>query len=303
MITRKQLFLDSYYQIYHKIRILFALGKLPDFLIIGAPKSGTGYIWNLLLSHPQVQMSPNFRRIERYKGTQKYKDRRYHNRKEIRYFSAQRMNSVNWYKACFNDNDKLQGEATPVYLTFIACHEQMHKIVPEAKLIVILRNPVSRSFSNYNHMKFHKSSWNDPFSKNADYFDIKKCFKENVESEINGNCKSGFILRPSLYIDQIESLLNFYKKEQLLILIMEEMSKKPEEAYRKICSFLSIEPKPLSIDLYKKMHVIPYSERMENETKRMLYELFAPYNKRLFNFLGREIEEWGDCYCEIAANK
>lgn len=293
MITRKQLFLYDFYQIYHKIRIIFGLGKLPDFLIIGAPKSGTTYLWKVLSSHPQVQMSPYFRRIERFTGSQNGKGKRYCNRKEIKYFCARQVNDIRWYKAFFNNNDKLQGEATPTYLTFIACHEQMYRTLPNAKLIIILRNPVLRSFSNYNHMKFLKFPWIYPFERNKNYFDIEEGFRENVELEIKANYKSGFILRPSFYIDQIESLLKFYKKDQLLILIKEEVEKNPEETYREICFFLNIEPKPLSIDLNDKVGLAPYLERMDNETGKMLYELFVPYNKRLYEFLGREIKEWG----------
>ncbi len=119
-------------------------GKLPDFLIIGVQKGGTTSLWYHLKEHPQIQMSPNFIGKNSIGKI---------NTKEVHFFDNPKQwgKGISWYKSLFNENSQLQGEATPDYVSDFNAHERMYKDVPNAKLIVILRNPIDRAYSAYNH--------------------------------------------------------------------------------------------------------------------------------------------------------
>lgn len=111
---------------------LFGLGRRPDFLIIGAQKSGTTTLFSALTHHPLI--------AEPF-------------RKEIGYFDRKfEYRSQSWYFANFNTRpEQLTGEATPDYLFFPQAPQRVREMVPDARLIVILRDPVKRAISHYYH--------------------------------------------------------------------------------------------------------------------------------------------------------
>jgi len=118
-----------------------ASSSLPDFLIIGAQKAGTTALKDSLAMHLAVYMA---------KGSIGLGD-------EIHFFSNQWTRGVDWYRQHFMHPEKLQGEKSPSYLRRVICHRRMHEIVPRAKLLVLLRNPVSRAYSQWNHFnKLHR---------------------------------------------------------------------------------------------------------------------------------------------------
>ena len=109
---------------------------LPDFLVIGVMKGGTTSFFNYLAQHPQI--NPPFR-------------------KEIKFFDIHYLQGLGWYRAHFPTRFKMKsgmltGEATPYYIFHPAAPERVAKVLPNVKLIALLRNPVDRAYSHYNHM-------------------------------------------------------------------------------------------------------------------------------------------------------
>ena len=113
----------------------------PAFLIIGAQKGGTTSLYNYLLQHPQVKPAWV---------------------KEIHYFDIHHQKPLSWYRAHFplslpdrfgsrNTGPRYTGEATPYYLFHPLAPRRAAVAVPEARLICLLRNPIDRAFSHYNH--------------------------------------------------------------------------------------------------------------------------------------------------------
>ncbi len=256
-----------------KTKASLSKGKLPDFIIIGATKCGTSSLYANLKLHPQIEMSPNF--LDKYPSGNK-------NTKEVRFFSDSRYfnRGIVWYKSLFNKNNKLQGEATPEYIFQISCHKKMKEIIPKAKLILLLRDPVKRAYSHYNHMKQEK--WNS--------FSWDKSFEWNIKKEIESNFKFGELIKKGLYLYQIKNLLKYYSRSKLLIIISEEMEKEPQKVYDKISRFLGI--KESSIKYIPNVHKRTYQNKMKKTTEKKLYQFYAPFNKELFKFLGKDIPEW-----------
>src|SRR4051812_20031887 len=111
------------------------LRGLPSVLIIGAQKSGTTSLSSYLVEHPD--MLPSLR-------------------KEVHYFSFNYERGVNWYRAHFPYTHHLRRgaltlDATPYYLVHPLVAQRAAQLLPHAKLVVLLRNPVDRALSHYQH--------------------------------------------------------------------------------------------------------------------------------------------------------
>jgi hypothetical protein len=111
-------------------------GRLPDFVIIGAQKSGTTFLYDLLTRHPYVERALT---------------------KELHYFNSHFDKGIEWYKSQFppprwKDGRRIiTGEATANYLFHPHASRRMAEVVPQARLIALLRNPVDRAYSHYNY--------------------------------------------------------------------------------------------------------------------------------------------------------
>lgn len=105
-------------------------GRLPDFVIVGAPKAGTTSLARWLGEHPGAFIAPE---------------------KEVRYFNLHHDRGQDWYRSRFAEArpGQLAGEATPGYLYDDAALQRIQAEVPDATLLVLLRDPVARAWSQY----------------------------------------------------------------------------------------------------------------------------------------------------------
>jgi len=125
--------------------------SLPDFYIIGAAKCGTTSLYQYLIRHPSVNPGIG---------------------KEIHYFEELYYRGENWYRACFpfefqkffskltHNEIMMSGDSTPRYIDHPLVPNRINKLTPNAKFIVMLRNPIDRAFSHYNMNIKHKNSNN-----------------------------------------------------------------------------------------------------------------------------------------------
>lgn len=180
--------------------------SLPNFLGIGAQKAGTTWLHQLLASHPDVYMPKK--------------------RKEVHYFDWHFDKGLDWYKTFFPDfknsqNYQAIGEITPDYLYETSCPKRIAELLPEVKLIAILRSPVSRAYSQYT-MQAAEFNWTAPF--------------ETMITERPD------IVERGKYALQLERYLNYFPKEQLLVLIFEEAVQNPNVAKQELARFLDLDP-------------------------------------------------------------
>lgn len=105
---------------------------LPNFLIVGAARAGTTSLYYYLKQHPDVFMSP---------------------KKEIDFFDVDKNfeKGLDWYERYFEGytGQKAIGEASPLYMYLEKVPKRIAKVIPDVKLIFILRNPVDRAYSHY----------------------------------------------------------------------------------------------------------------------------------------------------------
>src|SRR5215208_8528317 len=107
------------------------LRPLPDFLILGAQKAGTTALYAYLRWHPQIT-GPSF--------------------KEVSFFDRHYARGERWYRAHLPmRRSSIVGEASPSYLFHPLAPERVAQMLPNARLVALLRNPVDRAFSHYQH--------------------------------------------------------------------------------------------------------------------------------------------------------
>ncbi len=246
-------------------------GKLPDFIIVGTQKGGTSSLQHHLRQHPQIEMAPNLLG---------------HPGDEPHFFDEHYDRGIAWYRSLFRDNVKLQGEKTPNYLSAHECHPRLRAVVPECRLVAILRDPVDRAESAFNHAVQvaqqrgvqHLRGWN-----------TRLTFEQNLQDYLAGRVPGSYVTS-GCYIDHLESLLSHFSRDQLLVLISEEYRREPAGTLNQVFRFLGAEPRavPYNPSVHKRSKEAMISE----PCKVWLREYYAPFNHRLFQFLGREIPDW-----------
>lgn len=187
--------------------------RLPDFLIVGAPKAGTSALFAYLDRHPAIYLPPE---------------------KEVHFFDNEWDRGIAWYMSVFADaGDRLAGEATPTYLADPDAVDRMAETVPDARLIVVLRDPVGRAHSHY-------------WMQQAKFPD-RHGFEELVRAEIadpEGFAAPGAhhrYLHKSLYLPQLQHLTERFPRERLLVLLFEELRADPEGVVRQVFRFLGVD--------------------------------------------------------------
>jgi hypothetical protein len=178
---------------------------LPDFIVIGAQKAGTSSMYNVLSTHPDVHMS---------------------SQKEIHYFDAEGRfrRGLSFYSSHFEHAPpgKVLGEATPRYLFCEKTPGRIAAVLPEVKLIASLRNPADRAFSAW-QMQVVKGSETRPFAS-------------AVREEPN-------YIEFGRYHRQLSRYLELFPKEQLLVLLFEDLKEEPDGFYSRLFEFIGVDEK------------------------------------------------------------
>jgi hypothetical protein len=197
-------------------------GRLPNFLIVGAMKSGTTSLAQYLAAHPQAHLAPE---------------------KEVNFFERSYIwqRGADWYASRFADaGDAVAvGEASPSYMYWPTAIERMASVVPDARLIALLRDPVERAYSHYLHWRF-------------DAVREDRTFAQAVEAEIAAGLPHRLdyhevseddfdYLARGIYLPQLERLCEHYPREALHVELMEDLKRAPEETFARVCRFLGID--------------------------------------------------------------
>jgi hypothetical protein len=270
---------------------------LPDFLIIGAAKSGTSSLFAWLSEHPHVLSAT---------------------RKEVEYFSFHFDRGMDWYRhhfplecdrARFADEHGrpfLSFEASPYYLPHRLAPARMANVLPGAKLIVTMRNPVERAYSAYQMWR----GWGnetEPFMTVAaledDRLDQGRALAahhgigrrdttaiaqhDRRRTRVVGGVHVGrMFLMGGRYAEQLERWFEHYPREQFHFVTTDELASDPHGAYARLNDFLELpDYRPAQ---FKAQYVGAY-DAIAAEDLSALREYFRPYNERLYELLGRDL--------------
>jgi len=253
----------------------------PDFLIIGAARSGTTSLYQYLTQHPSIIPGVG---------------------KEIYFFDKKFGRGINWYKSFFptklsmfrteskQKNKCLTGEATPRYLHYPHAPKRVFELIPNVKLIVLLRNPIDRAYSHY---QMEVSSGNEELSFEDAIEQEEERTKDDMKKmENDENFYSVYFYRKSyltrgIYVDQLKKWFNFFPKEKFLILKSEDLYSDPSKIYQESLDFLRL--KKYELDSFKAHRMREYSS-IRKETREKLTDYFRPYNEQLYQLLNRNFD-------------
>lgn len=261
-------------------------GPLPDFLIVGAMKTGTTSLSGNLKLHPRIFMP----------------------RREVRFFDQNWFRGVDWYRAVFRDGaGKVCGEKTPEYMRARRYMERIHRVLPDAKIIVLLREPVSRLLSEINH-RMHGGTL--PVADTIDAAYIRRFV-------LGDRLRGRRMLDRGFYATHIrDNILPLFPPDRILIgstdesaraidrerlhagrlkgqLTGEDASAHTARSLNDVCAFLGIEPFSGG-ETFTYSGVRIHRAAVTSDAKRMLYERYADANRQLFELLGREFAGWDE---------
>jgi Sulfotransferase domain len=235
-------------------------GPLPDFVVIGTQKGGTSFFYRLLTEHPLVRVAAA---------------------KELHFFDNKFAEGVGWYRRCFSEGERvdghrtISGEASPSYLFDPQVPDRMARIVPEARLIALLRNPVDRAYSHY-QMEVGRGKEARSFEEATE--------EEMISVEGQGNTVDvpHAYLKRGLYAEQLERFSFFADRERLLVIKSEDLFTRRLEVLERVWRFLRLPP--FESTLAPPAGRATY-EPMDSATRRRLEGFFAPHNERLYDLL------------------
>jgi len=199
---------------------------LPNFLIVGAQKSGTTALHYLLRTHPDVFFPPG--------------------RNEVHFFDLDENfeRGLEWYESLFESHrgEAAIGECSPFYMFEPAAAPRIKRILSDVKLLVILRDPVARAYSHY----WHEVRWG---------FEALS-FEEALAQEslrlrsgtVHHRRHHSYVARGH-YSRQIERLFDLFGRDRILVLLNEELSVHPDRVGRACAEFLSVDPEALRADM------------------------------------------------------
>ena len=196
--------------------------KWPNFFIVGAPKAGTTSLYAYLKETKDIYMSPV---------------------KEPRYFQIRipesylpRISDKAKYLKLFRKvtDEKAIGEATPTYLQDPESAKLIHNVVPDARIIILLRDPVERAFSHYLTIK------SQGIEKNS----FHNVIKQSIEIRLKGIEKYNTYLDHGLYAKAVKRYVNIFGTNKVKILIFEEFIKDPKKTIQDVLDFLGVKSEP-----------------------------------------------------------
>jgi hypothetical protein len=248
--------------------------RLPDFIIGGAPRSGTTWLYALLERHPGIYMAqpvtpePKFFLVDHL------------------YARGLPFYANTWFANA--NGARLTGEKSTDYLESAPAAERMARDIPRVNLVFILREPASRAYSNY--------LWTRMNGLETEDFKAALRLEEQRERELPEKWK---FARPfsyfsrGLYADMLEEYFKRFPREQILTLRFEDILDRPEHVAEALHRFLGVEFRPRDVD---GLGVINPSERrggetMDEDIRGELVSRYAEPNRRLAALLP-DFEMW-----------
>ena len=274
---------------------------LPTFLIIGAMRSGTTALARSLGQHPDVYMAPE---------------------KEVLFFDVRWREGVDWYARSFAGatSQTAVGEASPNYLYSPHAIDRAHVLLPDAKLLAILRSPVDRAYSHY--------WWNRLRDREPlDFEDAIAAEPTRIEHDWRTRSFYAY-LDKGRYLHQLQHVSDVYPRESLQVTIFEELRDSPAETFSAVCRFIGVDPSVtpallgLKVNAYYEVrsktvaHAVRRLQRQGNagraladaigrlnrlehpyppmplDARSHLEQLFAPEIQALEEWLGQDLSCW-----------
>jgi hypothetical protein len=225
----------------------------PSFIIIGAMKCGTSSLYHYLRLHPEVGMSDI---------------------KEVDFFIKENNfdKGVDWYESRFQGDFKIFGEASPNYSKahyFAGVPQRMYELLPNTKLIYLVRDPVERIISHYTHN----------YSEGREHRSI-----DEVLQKLDGN----HYVICSKYFWQLQQYLEFFSEDQMLVVPSFRLKNERRSTLQQIFEFLEVDDSFYTSDYEQQKHKTD-KKRRKGKLSRFILE--SPVIKTLKGYIPDAIKD------------
>jgi Sulfotransferase domain len=251
----------------------------PSFMIIGAQRCGTTSLYHYLSQHPAVQPAIA---------------------KEVHFFDNSYTRGLRWYLAHFpaasqrqralrEGRDLVTGEASPYYVFHPAVAERVKKALPDVKLILMLRDPVKRAYSHYQHevaLGEERLSFEEALDAERGRLSGERERLLEDPSYRSFNYQHHSYVARGAYVEQLRTWLRLFATEQLLVLTSEAFYKRSDGEFKRVLEFLGLPP--FDLPAYEPRNTYEY-DPMTVETRERLAEVFRTSNQELYELLGTDL--------------
>jgi hypothetical protein len=257
-------------------RLLTApLRGLPSVLIIGTQRGGSTSLFNYLVQHPRVLPPLG---------------------KELHYFDFRHRNGLRWYRGRFPYAHRLRDgaltlDATPYYMMHPLAPRRAAALLPQVKLIALLRDPISRALSHYQH---EARGGREPlsFAEALDHEAERLAGEEErLRTEPDyysfNHHRYGYTRR-GVYVEQLRRWAEHFPRSQLLVLQSERLFRDPPATMDVVHRFLGLPAHRL--ERYETYLPGNYEKGMTEELRARLTRFFEPHNRALYDWLGEEYD-------------
>lgn len=250
------------------------LRVLPDFILIGAHKAGTTSFYNYLREHPNI--------ISAWK-------------KDIKYFDLHFKRGPLWYRSYFPSKYRLRvdrhsghrlitGDGTTDYLYYPKAPQRIAEMLPNVKLICLVRNPIDRAYSHFQHeqrIQLENLSFEEAIEQEG-----ARLKQDNPNDEAQIKFRTYGYVKKGLYADYLQKWFETFPKERLLIIRSEDFfGDTALDTYCEAQEFLRL---PIWKHINFKNANPGNYKGMKPETREKLAEYYRPHNQRLYELVGRD---------------
>jgi len=252
---------------------------LPDLIIVGAQRSGTTTLFRMLSEHPQV-IRPTVS-----KGTA--------------YFDLNHQRGLRWYRAHFplklvagarNPGKRsLTFESCGYYMFHPLAADRIAQALPDAQVVVLLRDPVDRAYSAHRH-EFRRGFETLGFDEALQHEEARldgeeQRLREHPLAYSFEHQHHGYLAR-SRYVGQVRRLFETFGRDRVLVMDAEALFSDPEGEFTRLCEWLRIDP-PAEVG-HEQWNAAP-RDPLPPERRAELTDYFAPYDEELATLLGRPL--------------
>ena len=277
--TRKTSY-KRFYQLFvkrHFFGITSPLRVLPDFFVIGPGRTGTTSLFHYLDQHPSLSKSAY---------------------DELGFFDVNFHLGFHWYRSLFpsiltkfriklKTNFFMTYDVTPSYVRRPWIARRIKKLFPNSKLIIILRNPIDKTYSHYYLSTTSGETRNFEEVIKKDMDDISKWNINSKDDNYFATKVENSKLARGFYVEQLLPWFELFPKNQILIISSEELASNTKNVMSEIFKFLNLPD--YKIPNIEKVNVSKYS-KMNPDTRKILIDFFKPYNEELSNFSNIDFE-------------
>lgn len=217
--------------------------KKPNLFIVGASKSGTTALYRFLNQHPDIFMSrlkePRFFCKDLHQEFDNFHKK---NKRFFKKFDFYPCRAEKEYLSFFKDwkDEKIAGEASPAYFYSKVAAREIHKFNPDAKIIILLRNPVDWLYSF--HLQAIRSG-SEPvknFEKALSLEEERKKGKHLAKFSLLTQPSTFFYFERAKFTEQVKRYLDVFNKKQIKIIIFDDFKKDNAKVYREVLKFLGV---------------------------------------------------------------